>query len=194
MKDRHKALVHSITWYRILAAPILILLLTIDQPELFSALLVLSFFTDLIDGYLARKFRVASRFGALIDSIGDDLTVVAGVCGLAVWHWDFVHHHAVELLLLLSVFLFQAGSSLYRFGRTTSFHTWLAKVSAFLQGIFLIGSLYLNEPPSSLYYLTLSVTLIQLIEEIILVWLIPSLRSDVKGLYWVIRSKLGPKP
>ncbi|MFZ1306482.1 MAG: CDP-alcohol phosphatidyltransferase family protein, partial [Ferruginibacter sp.] len=51
-------IINGITVYRIIAAPFLLILLFTGKVDIFKWLLALSFFTDLIDGFLARKFKV----------------------------------------------------------------------------------------------------------------------------------------
>jgi CDP-diacylglycerol--glycerol-3-phosphate 3-phosphatidyltransferase len=193
MRKTAGSIVQGITWYRILAVPVLVVMLIIDQPVIFKYLLGGSFFTDLIDGYLARRFKVVSRFGAKIDSIGDDLTVFTGVCGLVIWHHEFVVRQAIPFIILFVAYLIQTGSALYRFGFTTSFHTYLAKLAALLQGFFLLSVFFTGTPLNGFFYFTFIITLLQLIEESIIVWVIPALERDVKGIYWVIRKRLAEK-
>jgi hypothetical protein len=50
-------MVNAVTVYRILAAPVLLILIWKNEYDLFKWLLVVSFFTDAIDGYLARYFK-----------------------------------------------------------------------------------------------------------------------------------------
>lgn len=75
-------LINGITLYRIVTAPLLIVLLFSGKQELFKLLLGVSFFTDLIDGVLARTFKVTSILGTRLDSIGDDLTILVAILGL----------------------------------------------------------------------------------------------------------------
>jgi CDP-diacylglycerol--glycerol-3-phosphate 3-phosphatidyltransferase len=82
MRRYSHQIVNALTFYRILAAPILLLLIISHRPEVFKWLLAISFFTDAIDGYLARRYKVNSVLGARLDSIGDDLTVAVGVIGI----------------------------------------------------------------------------------------------------------------
>jgi CDP-diacylglycerol--glycerol-3-phosphate 3-phosphatidyltransferase len=56
-------MVNATTLYRLIAAPFLLLLIINHNLEVFRWLLGLSFFTDAIDGYLARKYKVTSAFG-----------------------------------------------------------------------------------------------------------------------------------
>jgi len=51
----------------------LALLFALDSPVAFVALYLLCGITDVLDGYLARRFRIESKLGAQLDSIGDFL-------------------------------------------------------------------------------------------------------------------------
>lgn len=180
-------LINGITVYRIIAAPVLLILLFNGQFNIFKWLLGVSFFTDLIDGFLARKFKVASVVGAKLDSIGDDLTVVVGMIGLLVIKPDFIKEQKVLLIILFSLFLIQSAYALIRYRKLTNFHTRLAKLAALLQGVFLILSFFSEKPVLILFYTAAIITFLELVEEIILVGLLPVWETNIKGLYWVIK-------
>jgi CDP-diacylglycerol--glycerol-3-phosphate 3-phosphatidyltransferase len=182
-------IINGITLYRILAAPFLFYLVFAGRMDLFKWLLPVSFFTDLIDGALARKFKVTSVIGSRLDSIGDDLTVLAALFGLLIFKSDFTHEHRFWLSLLFFLFLVQIVAALIRYKKTTSFHTYLAKTAAILQGTFLILIFLLPEPLMGLFYLAVCVTLLELIEEILLVLILPAWEINVKGLYWVLQER-----
>src|SRR5678816_3438655 len=92
--------INGITLYRIIAAPFLLVLIFTGQYDIFKWLLGLSFFTDLIDGYLARKFKVTSVLGTRLDSIGDDLTVLVGLIALFVLKLEFIKRHVIIFIML----------------------------------------------------------------------------------------------
>jgi len=182
-------LINGITVYRIIAAPILLILLFNGQYNIFRWLIGVSFFTDLIDGFLARKYKVASVMGAKLDSIGDDLTVVVGMIGLLVIKPDFIKEQKVLLIILFGLFVIQSVYALIRYRKLTNFHTRLAKLAALLQGVFLILSFFTKEPVVVLFYAAAIITFLELIEEIVLVGLLPVWEANVKGLYWVLKRK-----
>lgn len=182
-------IINGITLYRLLAAPFLLFLILINQPDLFKWLLALSFFTDAIDGYLARKYKVVSIMGAKLDSIGDDLTVVVGIIGLFVFKRDFINQEFIWLLFLLIIFLVQVISAFIRYGAITSFHTYLAKLAAVCQGVFLILAFFTPEPARILFYIAIVVTALDILEEIILTFLLAKWKANVKGIYWVLKQK-----
>lgn len=181
-------IINAITVYRVLSAPVLFFLIITRQTDLFKWLLALSFFTDAIDGYLARRYQVTSVIGAKLDSLGDDLTVLAGIIGLFVLKRDFISQEYMWAGILLILFAAQVIAAFWRYGKMTSFHTWLAKLAAVLQGIFLITAFFLPEPSRLFFYLAVAVTSLDLLEEIVLVFLLPTWKANVKGLYRVLKE------
>ena len=181
--------VNGITIYRMMAAPLLVFLIFNRQLDLFKWLFGFSFFTDVLDGWLARKYKVASKLGARLDSIADDLTIVAGITGVIVLKPDFFKQEMTFIVFLLVLFFLQTILAFIRYGKISSFHTYAAKISALFQGFFLILLFFLLEPVYVLFYIAVFVTTVDLIEEIILVLLLPEWETNVKGLYWVMKRK-----
>ncbi len=185
INKRNKNLVNGITIYRIIAAPLLIFLVVYDKMDYFKWLLAVSFFTDAIDGYLARRFNVTSIAGARLDSIGDDLTVLAGTIGLIIFKFSFLKQEMFLLIFLLALFIVQTVFALFKYGKMTGFHTYAAKTAAVLQGMFLILLFFLPEPLYGLFYAAVMITALQLVEEIIIIFWLPEWEANVKGLYWI---------
>ncbi len=187
MKKRPFAyyIINAITLYRIVTAPLLLWLLLSGPPDWFKWMVGLSFFTDMIDGMLARAFRVNSALGARLDSIGDDLTVLIATTGLLLLAPGFIRQELVWLLLLLLFFVLQTGLALHRYGKISSFHTRLAKLAALAQGLFLLYFYFFKTIHYPLFYTAAVITLLELAEEIVLVFWFREWTTDVKGLYWV---------
>lgn len=182
-------IINSITIYRIVAAPILAYLALAKNQDIFKWALAISFFTDLIDGYLARRFKVTSILGSKLDSIGDDLTIVAAIIGAFVFKFQFIKEELVIAAVLLGLLFFQHIFSLIRYKKITSFHTYLAKTAAIFQGSFFILLFFLKEPIYLLFYFASIITFLDLIEEIILIFILPKWETNVKGIYWVLKRK-----
>jgi phosphatidylglycerophosphate synthase len=181
--------VNAITLYRLLAVPLLLFMVMTGQVDTFKWLLAISFMTDAIDGFLARLFKVTSVLGARLDSIADDLTVAAGMVAVIVFKPEFLQQQMPLLIILLVLFLVETTLALIRYRKFSSFHTYSAKFAALMQGIFFILLFFLPEPLNLLFYITFAATAINLIEEIILVILLPEWKTNVKGVYWVMKKK-----
>lgn len=183
-------IVNVITLYRIVAAPFLLYFLLSDQAFLFKWLLLISFTTDAIDGYLARKLNGITQIGSMLDSIGDILTIIVAVTGVIYTRPEFVSEQYAVILSVCFLFVLQIIFALIRYKKLSSFHTYLAKISAVMQGIFLISLFFFQDIIYPLFYIACTITVIELIEEIILIYLIPKWQSDVRGLYWYIINKI----
>lgn len=189
MPSRTFYIINTITVYRILAAPFLIYMVFTKQVELYKWMLAFSFFTDAIDGFLARKFKAASALGARLDSIADDLTVTAGIFGIFILRPQFVEQEVVLITVMLTLLFVEILLAFIRYRKMTSFHTYIAKIAAILQAVFIVLIFFCDEPPYLLFYIAAAFTIINLIEEIILIFMLPVWESDVKGLFWVIKRE-----
>jgi CDP-diacylglycerol--glycerol-3-phosphate 3-phosphatidyltransferase len=182
-------LINGITLYRVVAAPFLLGLLLSGPPVWFKWMVALSFFTDMIDGVLARFFRVNSTLGARLDSIGDDLTVLITTAGLLMIKPELLTEQWMWLLPLVILFLIQTAYALYRYKRISSFHTRLAKLAAFAQGLFLLTFWFFDTIHYPLFYTAVIITMLELAEEIVLVAWFKEWTTDVKGLYWAWKKR-----
>ena len=72
-----------LTWSRIVMIPLLVLAfygLSMPQGGIVAAIIfALAGVTDWLDGYLARRWEVTSRFGAFLDPVADKLIVAAAL-------------------------------------------------------------------------------------------------------------------
>jgi phosphatidylglycerophosphate synthase len=183
--------VNILTFYRLLITPVLILLIFTKQEKVFAWMLPVSFFTDLVDGFLARKFGVASVLGAKLDSIADDLTILSAITAALVFKFPFIKENILVFGILFGLYLVQTVYALIKYHKISSFHTYAAKAAAVFQGTFLILLFLLDNPPYFLFYIAALFTFIDLIEEIILVYMLPGWKANVKGVYWVRKNKTG---
>lgn len=182
-------LVNTITFFRVAVFPLFILVLALHRMDVFKWLLLVSFLTDALDGFLARKLKSHSILGSRLDSIGDDLTVLAGLLGMFVFRLEFLKAEWIPIALVFGVFLIQLCFALFKYQKTTSFHTIGAKTAAILQGVFLCSLFFFDEPMYWLFYAALIVTALELLEEIVMVTILPKWKSDVLGIYWALKIK-----
>jgi len=176
------------SFYRVVAAPLLIGLLYFQQRELFTWFLLISYSTDMIDGFLARKLKITSARGSQLDSVGDQITFTIGLIGLLIFEYEFISKNYLIILIAFSPYIVQMLIAYRKYGKATAFHTYLAKFSAFVQGIFILCSLFFT-PIYPLFYVMVSIGFLETIEEITLIFLYDDWQSDIKGIYWVFKGK-----
>jgi cardiolipin synthase len=76
---------NAISALRLLGVPLFLWLVLGPEADVLAlVLLMVSGFTDWLDGYLARKLNQTSRLGQILDPVADRLYILAVVVGLAV--------------------------------------------------------------------------------------------------------------
>jgi CDP-diacylglycerol--glycerol-3-phosphate 3-phosphatidyltransferase len=176
------------SFYRIFAAPFLIIIIFLDERELFTWLLLISYATDAIDGFIARKLKITSPRGSQLDSMGDQLTLFTGFMGLLMFEFDFIKANYQWILIPFILYFIQMLIAFIKYGKATAFHTYLAKISAVTQAVFILWLLFFG-PVYWLFYAMIIIGTIETIEEILLIFLYPQWVAGVKGYPWAIRDK-----
>jgi phosphatidylglycerophosphate synthase len=181
--------INGITMYRLVSAPILLALAWFGYHDLFKWLIAFSFFTDAIDGPLSRRYKVTSVFGAKLDSVADDATVIVSTIALWFINPDFIRDHWKAFAIVIGVLAIQITAALIAYGKVTSFHTYLAKAAAVMQGIFFMLILFELPLAVEAFYAAVGISIVQMVEEIIMIIVLPKWKSDVKGLYWALKER-----
>ncbi|WP_439152286.1 CDP-alcohol phosphatidyltransferase family protein [Winogradskyella sp.] len=176
------------SFYRIAASPILIVLIWLDEQLIFSWMLLISYSTDAIDGFLARKLNIASPRGSQLDSFGDQITLIVGLIGLFYFEKGFILENITLIIIAFIPYLLQMTIAYIKYGKATAFHTYLAKLSAIMQSVFILYALFIS-PNYSLFYIMIIIGLLETFEEIALIYMHASWTSDVKGIYWAYKAK-----
>ena len=174
--------------YRIVTAPILLVLALYGVREVFIWMLLISYMTDGIDGFLARSLKVSSARGSQLDSYGDQMTFVVALVGLWVFENEFIRENLVLILIAFVPYIIQMLIAFGKYGRATAFHTYLAKISAVVQAVFILWLLFF-EPVYPLFYLMVILGIIETLEEIMLIFMYDQWVEGVKGIYWALRDK-----
>ena len=111
-----------------------------------------------------------------------------GLIGLVVFETDFIKSNLTLILIAFVPYLLQMIIAFIKYGKATSFHTYLAKVSAVVQGVFILWLLFFGHV-YWLFYFMIIVGLLETLEEIILIFMYDSWVADVKGLLFALKDK-----
>jgi phosphatidylglycerophosphate synthase len=176
------------SFYRIAAAPLLIVLLVLNERNLFTWFLLISYCTDAIDGFIARKLQITSPRGSQLDSFGDQVTFILGLVGILIFEFDFIKSNYVLIIISFSPYLIQMLIAFIKYGKATAFHTYLAKLSAIVQSAFILWLLFF-EPIYWLFYVMIVIGILETIEEITLIFMYDNWVAGVRGIYWAIKDK-----
>ena len=74
-----------ITLARILLVPFIVWAIASNQMEIAFAIFIVAGVSDAIDGFLAKRFNMASELGALLDPLADKALLVSIYVALGIW-------------------------------------------------------------------------------------------------------------
>lgn len=177
-----------ITLYRLLVFPLILYFAIAGKESLFAILLVINLLTDAIDGFIARRFKMETELGARMDSFADNLTYVLFFIGIYIFKREDFLPHQVSLFIWIGFLLLTIILSLLKFGRFPSFHLYTTKIGGYIQGLFFI-SLFTVGFNAPFYYFAICWGIMGAIEHIAIQLVIPEMRSNVRGIYWVLKEK-----
>ena len=138
-----KYLPNSITIFRILVTPVvLILLLRPSTSALFWAwfLFIVASISDYLDGKLARTLEVPSRLGQFLDPLADKVLVIGTFAVLAYRHPAIVPVWVVVVIAARDLFVTGLRSWVESRGRSLR-TIGIAKAKTVAQLVFLIGTM-----------------------------------------------------
>ena len=74
-----------ITLGRIILVPVIVWAIVSSQMEIAFAIFVIAGVSDAVDGFLAKRFNMASELGALLDPLADKALLVSIYIALGIW-------------------------------------------------------------------------------------------------------------
>lgn len=179
---------NALSAYRLLAFPVILWSILQLHRDLFVILLCVNLITDILDGLIARLFKLETEFGARLDSIADAGTFILALAGMLVFEYDFVSAHSLWFILLALLYAAGITLSLIRFGRMPSLHLYSFKISGYLQGIFLFTYFVFGYNAPYFGFMMLW-SYLAFAEELYILGTIPELRSNLRGVYFMYRKK-----
>jgi cardiolipin synthase len=132
---------NSITVFRFLLVPPVVLLLLNRQYVGALLVFVLAGFSDALDGYLAKRYHWTSRLGALLDPLADKLMLVSGFVALA---WlGLIPLWLVGLVILRDVVIV-AGAIVYhmRIEKLEAAPSVVSKLNTLAQILLVLAVMY----------------------------------------------------
>lgn len=171
----------------VVAPPVLLYLAWNAEPELFLMVLILALASDVVDGYVARKYQLQTELGAKLDSYSDFAMYLTMAIG-AWWLWpETIREQAPFVIMVVLSLLLPALVGLIKFRGFTSYHTWGVKFSALLLSpaaiLMFIGG------PVWPFQLVAPLCALAALEEIIITLMLSERRSNVRSLWHALKSE-----
>jgi len=191
-KNEFWTIPNLITLYRLLMVPVILYFAVSGREKLFAVFLVINLISDIIDGYIARRFKMESEIGAKLDSFADNFNYVLAFIGFFIFKMDDLRQHIVSLIIFISMLLLTVIVPLIKFRKFPSFHLYITKIGGYIQGAFFI-CLFTVGFIVPFYYFMIIWGILGAVECIAIDMVIPEMRSNIKGLYWVLKERRAEK-
>ncbi len=177
--------------YRLLAFPFIMAMILMRMELAYAIFLFISLNTDVWDGWIARRFNQRTAIGARLDSLADIGVYIAALTGITVFKIGEIGEDAWLFYVFVTCYIITILSPLIKFRRIQSFHLYSVKITGWMQGIFFILLFFLEFYPVY-FYIMVNLSLIAFIESLVIQLILTEMRSDIKGLYWVLKERKKP--
>ena len=188
MKEKFWNIPNALSLYRLLIFPVILYWIFSGEENLVAMFIAINLFTDWLDGIIARAFNMQTKIGARLDSWADTGTYICAFLAIYFFKWQDIKPHVLVLYLYVGVWLFSYLLVFIKFGGLIGMHTYLSKLTGYAQGAFII-CLFLFGFYSWFFYPSMIIGLLALLEEVLIILMIKKPMTNVKGLYWIWKSK-----
>ena len=166
MKKIAKQIPNILTIFRFILIPFIVINLVYDSYIAAFIIFTVSGLTDILDGFIARKYNFITNFGKLIDPLADKCTQIITLGTLAIK--DIIPMWII-IIVILKQFIMVAGASFLYGKELVVSSRWYGKLATVLFYIAIVCSLFIKQFDFSfdfsiyIYYLALISTIFSLI-------------------------------
>jgi CDP-diacylglycerol--glycerol-3-phosphate 3-phosphatidyltransferase len=144
---------NQITCARLLLTALLYWPAALRDRPVFLVGFVVTFFSDVLDGYLARRWKMESYFGMRLDSYADYFLMASSLY----WAWRFNERMFVEHAGLWvaagAMLLVPQAIAMARLGRNAGFHLYTTKLAGWIAAALFVSAVAGEYSVSLLYAL-----------------------------------------
>ncbi len=176
---------------RILMAPVLIMLALNRQEMWFLGVFIFSEFTDVLDGYLARRLKQITALGSYLDSWGDFAIYSTIAIGAWILWPEIIQQHFLSVSIIIGSFTLPVILGLIKFRTLIGYHTWSVKIAVAITVVayLLLFSGLLDWP----IQLAAIACLYAALEEISISLIISREHTDVRSFIQALRYRKADK-
>jgi len=173
--------------FRLLLAVVLWIPAMLDLPLWVGVGLVAAGLTDMLDGFLARRWAAATEYGSRLDSAADMVLVVCAA------FWVILVEPSVffdNKLLVLSWMLIGTASlavGLIKFRRIPDLHLYMTKASSAAGYVFII-CMFVVGYSAALFYIASALLIISTLESLLLQLLTHKPDEHVRSILYAYRQ------
>ncbi len=178
---------NMLSLYRLFSFPIILLIALYGEETLFVILLVTNLITDILDGFIARRFNLQTEIGAVIDSTADLGTYILAILGIFLFKMEDFNGHWIIFGTYLFLFILLHITAFSKFGKMPAYHLYSWKIGGYIQGGFFFV-LFCFQFNVIYYYIAIGWGILSCLEHLAVQFILNKPKPNAKGLYWVLKN------
>ena len=187
INQKYRSIPNLLSIYRIIVAPILLLVSIYGYKNLFLILFALSVLSDFLDGFIARTLHSETEYGSRLDTWGDTFTFgFLPMCFYFLWP-EIIYREMYYVLLAIISIIFPLIYGYHKYKIMISYHTFISKLSVLMISLstFSLALFHIN----TVFHIAAFLQLIAGMELVGIIAILPTYEGNVKSLLHVIKSK-----
>lgn len=144
---------------------LLTLFFTYHKPVLFLILYFICGFSDILDGYIARKTKTESELGARLDSIADILLFTVITVFIIQWMGNEILIYLPLIVITALIRCANIAIAAYKYHSFAPLHTWGNKLTGFL---LFITPLFIIYQLSVVLWIVCIIAVLSAVEECVI--------------------------
>ena len=163
LKFEKRLILNYLTIIRLILVPIIFALILYEHYTMAIIVYIIANLTDVLDGFIARKFNLISDFGKLMDPLADKRTQVGTILALILK--GIIPFWILIIISLKEITMIVVASVLFKKKIVTVHSKWYGKAATVLLFIAIVFTLLsekitvLSNITIYLYYLSIAMTL-----------------------------------
>ena len=160
------------------------LLFLTQRPYLFVSVYCVTGMTDVLDGFLARRYKWTSELGAKIDGFADILFMLS-ILAIAffVIKMQIKMYVYIGIAAVAAIKLVNLGITKAKFKNWNTMHTWANKISGLPFFIVVPACIVLNTVPNAMIFIFLCFSAVAALEETVILLSSDEHHTDVKTIF-----------
>jgi cardiolipin synthase (CMP-forming) len=169
LRRQLRTLPNQLTASRLALVPVLWVVALLGQPVWLGLGVMVASITDMLDGWLSRRWNQTSEFGSRLDSAADHLLAVSTTLWLVLLRPFFFREQRWPLILWGTFALLVLLISWLKFRRIVNLHLYTSKAAVILAFLFGVPLLVLGKYSRVQFWVTLMVCVLAAVESLIIV-------------------------
>ena len=159
-----------------------LLIFTLNNPYVFILLYIIIGLTDVLDGYIARKYEIVSNLGARLDSIADLIFyIILTYIFITLYFHILTTNHKIILLAILLVRLINILLTKIKYCKVVFIHTVANKISGLL--LFFLPIIIMIYKNSLFISIIFIFALIAALEELFMTVIFKNFNLNKKSIF-----------